>query len=239
MVWFTPDCQLEKIFTTNNYKQLIPKLYSLINPNGYVLFTESLYLIRKHKAGSSNKDFLAAVADMDKKGTTGTIEQIDMLKTHLKEKGQKEENIYPFPEYINLNGNRESFLIPFMKEWNQYFLLMKRNDFNVYQKRPQRILSSNAVPSRNILKTTQPNPLSTPVVGPTISNPLKQGVPTISNPLVPDDGKPLIETLTKGSIYAPKNPTQRIRRGQFKKGGSRKHKHKHQHRTQRKKRLDA
>ena len=175
-------------------------------------------------------ELVAIVADMDKKSTTGTIEQIDMLKKHLKTKYQEKENIHPFPDYTNLNGNQESFLIPFMKEWNQYFLLMKRNDFNVYQKRPQRILSINAVPPRNTLKTTLQNPLSAPVVGPTLKSPLNPGVPTLKNPSAQDASKTLLNIYT--NTYGPKTLKSRRRR---RVGGSSKHKH----RTQRKKRLRA
>ena len=244
MIWFSPDCQLEKIFTTNNYIQLIPKLYSLINPNGYVLFTESPYLIRLDSEGKQKPELKAIVADMDKKSHTGTIEQIDMLKKILKPKHQQTENIHPFPEYVHLNGKKEPFLIPFMKEWNQYFLLMKRDDFNVYQKRPQRILSINAVPSRKTLTTTLPNPLSAPVVGPTISNPLNPGVPTTPNPLAKDASKSLLNIYTKGSTYGPRTPITATR-GRQRKGGSHSHSHshshsrRHKHRTQRKKRLHA
>ena len=119
-------------------------------------------------------------------------------------------------------------------------MVMKRNDFNVYQKRPQRILSSNAVPPRNTLKTTLPNPLSAPVVGPTISNPLNPGVPTTPNPLAKDASKSLLNIYTQGSTYGPRTPITATR-GRQRKGGSHSHSHSHsrRHRTQRKKRLHA
>jgi ankyrin repeat protein len=175
MVLFLPDCQLEKIFTTNNYTQLILKLYLLVNPNGYVLFTESPFVVQVHNKNKSNQPYKLAIAAMNNADNTGTIEQIDIAKKYLPMEVQKQNKIFPhiihpFPDYSTLNGKQESFLVPFIKEWDRYFLQIKEHHYIVYKKRPTPVLSKMSTstvssPSRSIvnpIKSSLPTPLKTP-----------------------------------------------------------------------------